>query len=102
MNKTPFGKETCCLPSADGLTYIKIGPHQHIVGMMHLEKVFHQIYALDRQPGDVTAEELVGMVRMFNYISHKPVIEADYAAALQQAYAEFYDRQEKEKNETTK
>ena len=102
MSKTPFREEDCCLPSADGLIYIKIGPHQHIVGMMHLEEVFQQLYASGRQPGDVRAEKLVSMVRKFNYISHKPAIEGDYADALRLAYAVFYDRQEKEKNKTTK
>ncbi|MCJ7662547.1 MAG: hypothetical protein MUO67_25665 [Anaerolineales bacterium] len=93
MSKTPFGEEACCLQSADGLTYIKIGPHQNIVGMMHLEEVFQQLYALDRQPNEVRAEELIGMVRKFNYIAHKPAIEADYAVVLRQAYAVFFDTQ---------
>ena len=43
MSKTPFGEEAFCLQSADGLTYIKIGPHQNIVGMMHLEEVFQPV-----------------------------------------------------------
>ena len=50
---------------------------------------------MGRRPEDATGEELVGMARKFNWITEKESIEADYAIALRQAYAAFFDRQEK-------
>lgn len=96
MNKPPVGSGGCCLPSAQGLTYLKVGPERHVVGMMSLETVFQQLFAMGRQPEEATNEELVGMARKFNYISRKPTIEADYAIALRQAYAAFFKSQEKQ------
>jgi hypothetical protein len=95
MNKTPPSADACCLPASEGLTYIKVGPKNHIVGMQNLEVVFQQLYLLKRQPQETSDEELVGMARKFNYIPSKVEIETDYAAALRQAYASYYARQEK-------
>lgn len=95
MSKPPVGGGACCLPSAKGLTYLKVGPERHAVGMMNLETVFQQLFGMGRQPDEATNEELVGMARKFNYISRKPSIETDYAIALRQAYAAFCKSQEK-------
>lgn len=86
MSRYPFGK-ACCLPQAEGLTYLHIGPQQQVVGMMDLETVFRQLLALGRPPEDVTAAEIVGMARRANYIPNLPEVKADYAEALREAYA---------------
>jgi hypothetical protein len=95
MNKTPPGAGACCLPAAEGLTYIKVGPKNHVVGMQNLDVVFQQLYLLNRPPQEASEEELVGMARKSNYIPCKAEIEADYALALRKAYASYYARQEK-------
>ncbi len=42
---------------------------------------------------------LVAGARRFNYIPSRPAIEADYAAALRQAYAAFVSRQESRRSQ---
>lgn len=95
MKQIPSGDEACCLPQADGLTYIKVGARGAVVGMMNLDTMFQQLHALGRRPDEATDAELVGMARRFNYIPDRHGVEADYAAALRQAYAAFCARQEK-------
>jgi hypothetical protein len=95
MNETPPGAGACCLPNANGLTYLKIGPKGNITGMQNLEVVFQQLYLLGRQPQEASDEELVGMARKFNYIPRKAEIETDYAVALRKAYTSYFTRQEK-------
>lgn len=94
MSGIPFSSGDCCLPGAEGLTYIKVGPRQHTVGMMNLDMVFKQLFALGRRPDEVSDEEILGMARKFNYIAHNTEAEANYAAALRRAYGVFYARQE--------
>ncbi len=95
MNKSPLGPGACCLPDVEGITYIKLGPQGDSVGMMGLKTIFQQLFAMGRRPEDATDAELVGTARKFNWIPNAEAVEADYAAALRQAYAVFYARQEK-------
>ncbi len=95
MSGTPLGGGACCPPRMEGVTYLEIGPRRIRVGMMGLETVFQQLYAVGRQPGEATDAELVGMARKSNYIPERAATEADYAVALQEAYARFYARQER-------
>lgn len=48
-NKPPPGSGACCLPSVQGLTYLKIGPRGNVTGMQYLEVVFQQLYMLGCQ-----------------------------------------------------
>lgn len=89
MNKPPAGSGACCLPSAKGITYIRVGPDRHIIGLQKLETVFNQLLAMSLYPDETTDEELVSMARRFNYIPNKPSIEVDYAMALRQAYTAY-------------
>lgn len=98
-NNPPPGTGACCLPGAQGLTYLKIGPRENLTGMQNLEVVFQQLYSLGRQPQDASDGELVGMARKFNYITRKPEIEADYAVALRQAYASYFADQERKREQ---
>jgi hypothetical protein len=95
MGKAPADSGSCCLPNLEGVTYLKIGSRGITVGMMGLDRVFEQLVALNRNPEQALDAELVGTARRFNYISDRPQIEADYAAALRRAYAAYYVRQEK-------
>jgi len=85
-------REPCCLPRAKGLSYLKVGPRESVVGMMVLETVFKQLMVLQQLPEDVSDAEIIGMARKSNYIPNHPDTEANYAAALQEAYVRFYDR----------
>ncbi|HET7091291.1 MAG TPA: hypothetical protein VFL17_21870 [Anaerolineae bacterium] len=94
MKQIPSEGGACCLPQADGLTYIKVGARGAVVGMMNLDTIFQQLHALGRRPDEATDAELVGMARRFNYIPDRLSVEADYAVALRRAYAAFCARQE--------
>jgi hypothetical protein len=95
MSKIPFGSGVCCPPSVEGVTYLKIGPQQRTVGMMGLETVFQQLYVLGREPDTVTDSELVDMARKSNYIPDGATTEAEYVAALREAYSQFYSHRSK-------
>ena len=96
MRDTPSGGGACCPQHSDEITHLKVGVRGIVIGMMGLETVFQQLYALGRQPDEAADDELVGMARKFNYISASPTVEADYAVALRGAYARFYARQKTE------
>ncbi len=85
-------REPCCLPQARGLTYLKVGPQQIVVGMMGLETIFKQLMMSQQLPEEISDAEIIGMARKSNYIPNCPDSEANYAAALREAYARFYDR----------
>jgi hypothetical protein len=99
MNGVPSGNGVCCPPRAEGITYLKIGPRRILVGMLGLETIFQQLYAMGRRPEEVTAAELISMARQFNYIPERPTLEADYATALGEAYARFCSLRETGKGE---
>ncbi len=94
MSGIPLGSGACCPPRAEGITYLEIGPRRIRAGMMGLETVFQQLYAMGRRPEEATDAELVSMARKFNYIPERATIEADYAVALREAYGHYYSRQE--------
>jgi len=96
MRETPSGSGGCCPQGSEEVSHLKIGARGHIVGMMRLETVFQQLYALGRQPDETTDAELISMARRSNYIPDLAAVEADYAAALREAYARFRARQETE------
>ena len=94
MSKTLLGGGACCHPRIEGITYLEIGTLKTRVGMMDLEAVFQQLYALGRRPEETTDAELVGMARKSNYIPERADTENGYAVALRRAYARYYARQE--------
>jgi hypothetical protein len=100
MDKTPSGDGACCLPNGAGLTYLRVGPRGVTIGMLNLDAVFKQLFALGHRPEETTDAELLGMARRFNYIPDRPNVAADYAAALRPAYAAFCARQERRPDST--
>ena len=95
MGENSPGGGTCCLPSVDGVTYLKIGARQIIVGVQGLDTICQQLYIIGRTPEEVSDEELIAMARRHNYIRSNAEVEADYAAAFRKAYAAFYTRQKR-------
>lgn len=90
MSKMPPGSEDCCLPNADGITYLQVGGDP--IGMRGLGTIFQQLLALERSPEEATDEELVDMARKYNWITEKAEVEAQYAHALRKAYAAYYEK----------
>lgn len=97
MSRIYSGSGACCLPQVEGVTYLQVGPNKVILGMMGLETVFQQLQAIGRRPDETADTELVGMARKFNYIPESAAVEADYAAALREAYTRFCARQKQER-----
>lgn len=93
MDKATGNDNSCCLPLADGVIYVRVGPDRHPVGMMNLELVFRQLVLLEHTPEAVCNDELVAMARRYNYIPRRAQVEADYGDALRQAYAQYWERQ---------
>jgi len=98
MDKAATGDSACCLPNAEGVTYLQIGSQGFTVGMQNLESVFSQLWKLHRRPDELGDTEVLGLTRRFNYIPDRPSVAADYAAALRKAYAAFCARQEHQPN----
>lgn len=94
MGGRPLSQGECCLPAAEGITYLRVGAGRRVVGMMGLERVFEQLHLMGRRPEEVTDEELIGMARRSNYIPTRASIEAEYAEALRRAYAAYWARRE--------
>lgn len=93
MSRIPLWDSPCCPPQGDRVTWLTIGARKTVVGLVGLETVFQQLYALGRSPTEVSDAELIGMVRRFNYIPRQPDTETDYAIALREAYAHYWARQ---------
>jgi hypothetical protein len=92
MSSQPLMTGACCSKSDDSVTQLRLGKGD-TVGVVGLSVVFEQLLAMGRTPGQVTNEELLGMVRFQkNYISSNPNVEAEYTAALRREYASFYAR----------
>ena len=92
MSSQPVVTGACCPKSDDSVTQLRLR-EGHAVGMMGLNAVFEQLWAMGRKPEEATDAELLGMVRaQKNYITSKPDIEALYAAALTREYASLYAR----------
>jgi len=91
----PIGDGACCLPNATGVTYIKIGQRQIVVGMRGLDVIFEQLALLRRKPEETSDRELVDMAGRYNYIPASADIEREYAEALRNAYGAYLARQAK-------
>lgn len=95
MSDRPMMMGACCAKSDDSITQLRLDEGR-TVGIMGLNAVFEQLWAMGRKPDEATDEELVGMVRaQKNYIMSKADVEAKYAAALRREYAAFYARKNK-------
>jgi hypothetical protein len=87
----------CCLPKADGITYLAIGECQVTVGMRGLDLIFQQLFLMEKTAETVTDEELVEMGRNYNYIPNAKTVSKDYVIALRKAYAAYLNRTTEQK-----
>ena len=95
MVSKPSGSEACCLPSVDGVTYLKIGPRSATIGMQGLDRIFQQLWEGGCSPEEVSDSGLVNLARQYNYIPRKESSEADHAAALRRAYHTYWINKER-------
>jgi len=49
MDRPPIGSGACCPPSVSGITYLQVGNPGHTVGMLNLDTVFKQLYAMEKK-----------------------------------------------------
>jgi hypothetical protein len=85
---------SCCPQGDVNVTQVDLFGDGRTVGLVGLQMVFEQLVILGRQPDDVTADELVAMVKaQKNYIPDRP--RAAYGAALLREYAAYWTRRSK-------
>ncbi|MDZ7843509.1 MAG: hypothetical protein U5K99_01705 [Anaerolineales bacterium] len=70
------------------------------MGMQNLDDVFQQLYQLERDPSQITNEELLIKARRHNYIPRKPAIEIDYTEALREAYTRYWKNRKQAREES--
>lgn len=92
MTNKPTKTLPCCLPDSQEITYLMIGPRKATIGIRNLDRIFKQLKDAAVEPENVNGNELIDLVRKYNYIPRKESIEADYANALQNAYATFWKK----------
>lgn len=90
-----LGMDWSCCPQGDReVTQIALGENGRTVGLIGLRTVFDQLMLMGRRPEDVTADELVAMVKAHkNYIPDRA--KATYGAALLREYAAYWARRMK-------
>ncbi|MBI5033818.1 MAG: hypothetical protein HZB51_25145 [Chloroflexi bacterium] len=77
----------CCGGQREEIVQVDLFGDGHIVGLVALDQIFEQLYAMDRAPEESLKDELVKMVAAKNYIA--PKAEHQYAAGLLREYAKF-------------
>lgn len=75
-----------CACSAD-ITQIKIGGF--IVGIAGLRGIFNTFHSAGREPDAALADELLAMVKVYNYVA--PNSEDEYKAALLREYTRYWN-----------
>lgn len=91
MSQRPGMDWSCCPQGSGEVIQIALGENGRTVGIIGLKTVFDQLMLMGRRPEDVTAEELVAMVKaQRNYIPDRA--KAAYGAALLREYAAHWTR----------
>ncbi len=91
MSQRPGIDGSCCPQGDMHVTQIDLFGDGRTVGLIGLKTVFDQLMLLGRRPEEVTADELVAMLRaQRNYIPDRA--KAAYAAALLREYAAYWAR----------
>lgn len=92
MTQRPGVDWSCCPQGDREVTQITLGENGRTVGLIGLKTVFDQLMLMGRRPEEVTADELVAMVKaQKNYIPNRA--KAAYGAALLREYAAYWRRQ---------
>lgn len=85
----------CCGGEREEIVQVDLFGDGRVIGLIALNQIFEQLYALGRAPDVSVKDELVKMVAAKNYIP--PKAEADYAAGLLREYVKFCARKDKQK-----
>ena len=80
----------CCEGSQE---IVQIGVGDDTIGLIALNQIFAQLYALERPPDTSVEDELLQMVAAGNYIPAKA--EDEYRLALRREYARFCSTKKK-------
>ncbi len=79
-------KSACCSKPSEEIVQIGIGDDS--IGLVALNQIFAQLYAMGRAPDGSVEDELLKMVAARNYIP--PRSEDEYRAALAREYSKYY------------
>ena len=88
----------CCAGPRDEVAQVDLFGDGRLVGLVALNQVFEQLYALGRAPDDSVKDELLKMVAAKNYVP--PKVEREYAAGLLREYAKFCAKKKKQEQKT--
>lgn len=84
----------CCGGQRGEIVQVDLFGDGRIVGLVALNQIFEQLFALGRAPDVSVQEELVKMVAAKNYVP--PKAESEYAAGLLREYTKFCEKQQKQ------
>jgi len=84
----------CCSGPRDEVVQVDLFSDGRIVGLVALNQIFEQLFAMGRAPDASVQDELVKMVAAKNYVPSKA--EAEYAAGLLREYAKFCAKKQKQ------
>lgn len=94
MSQRPGMDWSCCPQGSGEVIQIALGENGRTVGLIGLRAVFDQLMLMGRRPEEITAEELVALVRaQKNYIPDRA--KAVYGAALLREYAAYWAQRSK-------
>jgi hypothetical protein len=96
QDKAPLSRpapEQTCACTAQGLPVMRIDVGGVTVGLAGLGAILEQAYALGKKPDQVTKNQLLETVKVYNYIPAGT--EAEYAEALLREYAALCRRKER-------
>ena len=85
MSLEMWRKSQCCGGAGDEIVQLLLG--DETIGLVGLNQIFEQLYALGRAPEDSVKDELVKMVAAKNYVP--PKAEAEYGTGLLREYKKF-------------
>jgi hypothetical protein len=85
----------CCGGEREEIVQVDLFGDGRVIGLVALNQIFEQLYALGRAPDDSVKDELLKMVATKNYVP--PKVEREYAAGLLREYAKFCAQKNKER-----
>ncbi len=85
----------CCGGEREEIVQVDLFGDRRIVGLVGLNQIFEQLFAMGRAPNASMQAELVKMVAAKNYVP--PKAETEYAAGLLREYAKFCAKKGKQK-----
>ena len=87
-------KSQCCGGTPEQVVQVDLFGDGRMVGLVALNQIFEQLYAMGRAPDASVQDELVKMVAAKNYVP--PKAEDVYGTGLVREYAKFCARKKKQ------